>query len=130
MRSKFYLGRFIASVTCGLWSPVHRPVFESQGQLFVRPPCRCGKTEPVYEYSDLLLPYFTQECIGYITRVPCPVHPCEHNHESELGSLVENRCLCSTQAQIDLCPDVKERQNDVLADRDNIWGPRRRRLFL
>ena len=127
MPSKVELRRLLSYVTCGLWFFNTPQVIKSQKEWspFILPfKCKCGDTEPGYEYSELLLPYLTRVCIGYITWVPCPVHPCEHS-TIDSDYLDEKQCLCSIQAQIDLCPKVKEMQNALIQDRDNIWGSTR-----
>ena len=124
MSSKVKLRKLLSYITYRLWFSSYPQVIKSQEQWMSSlpaPGCKCGETEPVYEYSDLLLPYLNRICLGYITWVPCPIHPCEHSNIKQ-DSLDETQCLCSIQAQIDLCPKVKKKQNAVIENRDNIWG--------
>ena len=102
--------------------------------------CKCGNKEPVYEYTDLFRPVRYHFLIGYITWIPCPLHPCEHSpsvedtvastgtdrstsavtEETACESMIAQKCLCSKQAQIDLDPELKELQAEYSVVRD-VW---------
>ena len=118
--------------TCGLWAPFRESPVEIPEQHWLRPSptCKCGKVEPVHEFADSLESVFNMVCIGYITWVPCPIHPCQHSplddvqatmndinsnvreteHIESAESVVKQKCLCSKQAQIELHPNIKEKQ--------------------
>lgn len=65
-----------------------------------------------------------------------PIHPCQHSpssnatrtidikassDEAESPSLLEEQCLCSKEAQIELDPELQKLQDHWFRERDNIW---------
>ena len=133
------LQKLVFYATCGLWAPFRERPVEIPEQQWLRPSptCKCGKVEPVHEFADVLQPIFNRVCIGYITWVPCPIHPCQHSpsedvkaamkdtnsnvpeteHTERAESIFKQKCLCSKQAQIELHPKIKEQQDYWFAKR-------------
>jgi|SRR5271170_230291 len=125
--------------TCGSCYQVrrtHSVEVPREGCLALPRICKCGTTDPVYEDTDKFRPAFTRICIGYITWVPCPLHPCKHSpsfvtsangagslmrDDMTIGSADATKCLCSIDAQIELDPKLVEQRDYWFHERDKTW---------
>ena len=135
------LRMLLVYVTCGTCFPVRRTQIVEIPWVWYPPPphtCKCGTTDPVYEDTDKFRPLFSRICIGYITWIPCPLHPCEHSSlvqttsasgtggltpvmdEMVSGAADALKCLCSKQSQIELDPKLVEQQEYWFQERDKI----------